>query len=153
MPQLELRLPPPLVAAITGLLMWVFATLFAPFDFTGETSRFLAYGFSAVGSVLLIPAILAFITFKTTINPTPPEQSVQLITTGIFRLSRNPIYLGLLLMLVGWGIWLATPIALVVATLFPLLMTRFQIIPEERALETLFGEQFLAYKQRVRRWI
>ena len=100
--------------------------------------------------------ILAVITFrrgKTTINPLKPDTASQLMRTGIYRLSRNPMYLGMLLMLCAWTIWLGNLINLVALPLFVWYMTKFQIIPEELALAELFQEEFSTFKAEVRRWI
>ena len=153
MPQLELRLPPPLIAVLTGLLMWISANWLAQPGFNDLTANVLGYGFCAIGALLLVPSILSFRTFTTTINPTRPEQSSQLITTGVFGISRNPIYLGMLLLLIGWWFWVSNLISLLLVVVFFAYMTRFQIIPEERALQSIFGERFASYRKRVRRWI
>ena len=153
MSKLELRLPPPLIAAMVALLMWLIAVLIPVLELPAMTRSWPSYLIFLMGFSLLIPSIFSFKKFNTTINPTRPEQGSQLISSGVYRISRNPIYLGFFLLLIGWGLWLASTLALLVSILFPALMTRFQIIPEEQALETLFGDDYLAYKQRVRRWL
>ena len=82
-----------------------------------------------------------------------PQQTSELVTTGIYRLSRNPMYLGLLLVLTSWGIYLSNFLVLAVLPLFIFYITKFQIIPEERVMREKFGESFQDYKQSVRRWI
>ena len=71
---------------------------------------------------------------------------------GIYRLTRNPMYLGFLWILPGWGIFLSNAPAFLVLPGFALSMNRFQIEPEERALTRLFGQAFVAYATQVRRW-
>ena len=88
----------------------------------------------------------------TTLNPLKPETSSALVTSGIYRYTRNPMYLGMATWLLAWSAWLGTPIGLLGAPLFMLYMNQFQIGPEERALRTLFGAEFEAYAARVRRW-
>jgi protein-S-isoprenylcysteine O-methyltransferase Ste14 len=96
--------------------------------------------------------VLTFRRAKTTVNPTTPAAASALVRTGVFRFTRNPMYLGLLLCLVAWAIFLSSVLALLSAPLFVVYMNRFQIAPEERALAALFGDSFAAYKRDVRRW-
>ena len=96
---------------------------------------------------------LAFGRAGTTVNPLRPESSRVLVTTGLHRISRNPMYLGHALLLVAWGCWLQHPAALVGTPLYVAYVTRYQILPEERALSTAFGAVYDAYHARVRRWL
>lgn len=104
----------------------------------------LFFGLSGVG---------LFRRFKTTVNPVSPEQATTLVTSGIYRYSRNPMYLGLLFCLLAWICYLGSLVALIVAPLFVIYMNLFQIIPEEQVLTRLFGEQYTAYCASVRRWL
>src|SRR5690606_40976871 len=74
------------------------------------------------------------------------------ISSGIYRYTRNPMYLGFLLILAGYGVWLANLPALLWLIGYVLYLTRFQIIPEERWLSQKFGADFQYYRERVRRW-
>lgn len=96
---------------------------------------------------------LAFGRAGTTVNPLRPAASRALVTTGLHRLSRNPMYLGHALLLSAWACWLQHPAALVGVPLYMTYVTRYQIVPEERALADLFGEGYAAYRMRVRRWL
>ena len=84
------------------------------------------------------------------INDSGPENSPYL-TLSAYAL--NPMYLGLALTLLGWGVFLSNALAFVFIPAFIVYMNRFQIGPEERALEFLFAQDFLAYKAKVRRWL
>ena len=86
-------------------------------------------------------------------DPRQPENSSALLTSGTYRFSRNPLYVANLLVLIGWGLFLSNIYALILIVGFVLYITRFQIEPEEKALQTRFGDQYLAYKARVRRWL
>jgi protein-S-isoprenylcysteine O-methyltransferase Ste14 len=110
-------------------------------------------GFVLLGVIVAGAAVLAFYHHKTTVNPLTPEQTSALVASGIYRLSRNPMYLGFLLALVGWGIYLANVAALLLLPLFVLYVNRYQIEPEERALLAKFGEPFAEYLAAVRRWV
>jgi len=85
--------------------------------------------------------------------PFTPDQSSTLVSTGIYRYSRNPMYLGFLLALAGWCVYLANWASMLLLPLFIVYMNRFQIAPEERALHRHFGQPFTNYTQAVRRWI
>jgi len=98
-------------------------------------------------------AVLQFRKAQTTINPVNPESSSSLVATGIFSKTRNPMYLGVLLILTAWAIYLANPFTVIGLVVFVLYITRFQIIPEERVLTGIFGKDFKDYCSRVRRWI
>jgi protein-S-isoprenylcysteine O-methyltransferase Ste14 len=87
------------------------------------------------------------------VNPLTPQATSTLVTSGVYRFSRNPMYVGLLFVLAGWGSYLANSLALLVLPLFVASMTRWQILPEERIMATKFGAEFEAYKRSVRRWL
>ena len=82
-----------------------------------------------------------------------PETTASIVTTGIYRVTRNPMYLGLAFVLMGWATYLANLAALLLVPAFVAYMTRFQIKPEERALLAKFGLSFAEYLAAVRRWI
>ncbi|WP_240183220.1 methyltransferase family protein, partial [Vibrio cholerae] len=91
--------------------------------------------------------------FKTTVNPMAPDLAATVVDSGVFALSRNPMYLGLLLLLFGLAYWQENALSLVIVGGFLLYMNQYQIEPEERILEAKFGEAYLHYKKRVRRWL
>ena len=106
-----------------------------------------------IGFLLLIISIKSFIDNKTTINPLNLKKSTYLVTSGVFRFSRNPMYLGMLLFLLGTAIILNIIGGLIISILFIFYMNFFQIMPEEKALENLFGKDYRNYLKSVRRWI
>ena len=97
--------------------------------------------------------VVAFRRSRTTVNPLSPEQASSLVVHGIYRFTRNPMYLGFLLALTGWSVHLANLAAVLLLPVFVAYMNRFQIQPEERALLQNFGARFAAYTQAVRRWL
>jgi protein-S-isoprenylcysteine O-methyltransferase Ste14 len=113
----------------------------------------LAYAVAAVGASLDAIALLHFLRSRTTVNPLKPASATVLVTRSIYRLTRNPMYLGLATLLFAWAIYLGSLAALAGVPLFILYMNRFQIAPEERALEERFGAEYIAYRARVRRWL
>src|SRR5690606_17870686 len=98
-------------------------------------------------------SVFTFKRLRTTADPRRPQASKTLATSGIYHYSRNPMYLGVLLILIGWGLLLGNLISVLCTLAFMAYITRYQILPEERALHDRFGDDFLAYKARVRRWI
>ena len=150
---LELKIPPPVVALCTATVMWAITKLLpiSGFDFPGRT--LVTILLLMVGLLIDILALIKFRQAQTTINPMQPQQSNQLVTSGVYKISRNPMYLGLLLVLISWGIYLGHFIALLMPVMFVLYITKFQIIPEEKIMQEKFGESFQDYKFVVRRWI
>lgn len=119
-----------------------------------ESWRFyLAAGLVLIAVCLFASALMAFRSAQTTVNPHHPDKASTLVTSGVFRMSRNPIYLAMLLILIAWGVWLGNPAALLLSAGFVGYMNRFQIAPEERALRENFGDEFIRYRQQVRRWL
>jgi protein-S-isoprenylcysteine O-methyltransferase Ste14 len=150
---LELKIPPVLVVISVAALMWWVAVVAAPFGFFLPARGVLAACAAVLGVTVCVMGIVEFRRAGTTVNPLKPSQSSSLVVSGIYRLTRNPMYLGFLLCLAGWALLLSNVLAFVFLPIFVLYLNRFQILPEERALATLYGEQFTAYRERVRRWL
>ncbi|ELN6931386.1 isoprenylcysteine carboxylmethyltransferase family protein [Vibrio navarrensis] len=153
MRKLELKIPPVAVFLLmcTGMFaveLWLAEPLFR-LTFP-RVSALLPFGLSGVVG---IAGVREFRKAKTTVNPVKPETASTVVASGIFAYSRNPMYLALLLLLLSYACWLQNAITFAFAPLFVLYMNRFQIQPEERALEKRFGSAYLQYKQKVRRWI
>lgn len=146
-------IPPPLLVLLAGALMYLVEAYarFGKFEFALAVP--LALLLLIAGLLLMLVAAASFLKAKTTINPLRPARASSLVSTGIFSLSRNPIYLGDLLLLAAWLLWLGNWLNLAVLVLFVCYLNRFQIGPEERALSQLFGDDYRAYCARVRRWI
>lgn len=150
---LENRIPPPAVALLCALMMWL-AAPYLPTIASGDAMRAgLAATFLIAGIAVAVAGVVSFRVARTTVNPLRPDTASALVVRGIYRYSRNPMYLGIALALVAWAIWLARPGLLLGVLAFVLYMNRFQIVPEERAMEALFGEEFRRYRDRVRRWL
>lgn len=148
---LELRIPPPLVGLIIGTGMW-FVSGGIP---ASLQSGFIAGAVALAGSgfAIALAGVVAFRRARTTVNPLKPQEASALVTGGVYRITRNPMYLGMLLVLLAWTSLLAAPWTLLGPVAFALYITRFQIAPEERVLQSMFGDTFTAYKARVRRWM
>ena len=150
---LEHRIPPPLVALAFAIAMAVCAGLLstASVRFPGQGPAALAV--LATGLGVIAAAILRFVRARTTVNPLRPEEASALVTEGVFRITRNPMYLGMALILAAWALWLGNAAGALLLAGFVAFIGRFQIAPEESALRAHFGAEFDAYAQRVRRWI
>jgi protein-S-isoprenylcysteine O-methyltransferase Ste14 len=153
MRSLELKVPPPAVALVIGILMWLLSLVAPALDFAIPARILVAIILAVVGVGIAIAGVVTFARAKTTVNPTTPQASSSLVSWGIYKVTRNPMYLGLLLELTAWAIFLSNPLPFLLLPVYMLYINRFQILPEERVLTSLFGRDFAAYQSRVRRWI
>jgi protein-S-isoprenylcysteine O-methyltransferase Ste14 len=152
MNMLENRIPPPLAFLATAALMWLLARM-TTVIIVPPWPRYLIAALPLIGALIAPWAILAFRKAMTTVDPVHIERAATLVTTGPFAITRNPMYLGLTLLLLAWAVILSAPWTLLGPVAFVLLITRFQIIPEERAMLAKFGAAYEEYRRRVRRWI
>ena len=150
---LVLKVPPLAVGVLLAALMWLVSRAMPALSFVFLGRKSLALSFAITGAMIIIVGVASFRRAKTTINPMKPESSSSLVVSGIYKFSRNPMYLGFLLVLVGWAVFLLNALAFIFLPVFICYMNRFQIEPEEKALAGKFGQEFVDYKSRVRRWL
>lgn len=150
---LEHRIPPVVVVAIFALAMWLLSLITTRVPIAPGISIMLSTLLVGLAIGLMLSGALAFRRARTTLNPIDPTTSSKLVMDGVFRFSRNPMYLGMALVLLAWAVYLASVSALLGPCLFVAYMTRFQIIPEERALTRKFAAAFSGYQKKVRRWL
>jgi protein-S-isoprenylcysteine O-methyltransferase Ste14 len=152
---LELLIPPPVWLVLCAALAYGLAKLdgLLGLALLPQALLLLRWPLLLVASFIAVISLLGFIRKHTTINPHHPERSQHLVLGGLYRVSRNPMYLSLLLLLLVWCLHLQSYSALLSCGLFMFLLTHFQIKPEERALARHFGERYLQYCRRTRRWI
>jgi protein-S-isoprenylcysteine O-methyltransferase Ste14 len=131
--------------------MWA-ATRMLPAGFP-PSARGAGFAVALCGGVVALWAITSFRRQRTTIHPMHPHEATALVVRGPNRFSRNPMYVGLLLVLVGWALWLRQPVAMSGVLVAWGYLWRFQVLPEERALYARFGDDYAAYTRRVRRWV
>jgi len=150
---LELKIPPPGYALIIGLLMWlvnrhypILHWIESPWNLLGPIMIVLAFSMD-------VSSLLLFFKKHTTPNPFKPENTSELVTSGLYRYTRNPMYVGLLIILKGYAVWLGSITPFLLVPLFYLLITYMQIKPEEKILEEKFGQKYLDYKKQVNRWL
>lgn len=150
---LELRIPPPVIALVTAVAMWGLARAFMVLHVPDGVRVPVAVLIALAGFALSAWGIVTFRRARTTINPHKPGEATALVVSGPYRFTRNPMYAAMLLVLLAWAAWLGSLLALAGPVAFVLYMNRFQIAPEERALQRLFGNEYLAYRSSVRRWL
>ena len=150
---LELRVPPPVLALCLAFLMWLASSLVPPVVVPFGVRVGIALALVAIGQSISISGMVSFRRAKTTMNPIKASAASSLVTSGVYRYTRNPMYLGLSVTLMGWAVFLSNLLALLAVPLFVLYINRFQINPEERVLSSLFGAEYAAYKEKVRRWL
>lgn len=150
---LELKIPPVALLLFAAAGMWLIAQLLPALRTPFSGHEVLALTLALAGIAVSLEGVRQFRRARTTVNPLKPGDSSSLVTGGIYRWTRNPMYLGFALALLGWGTYLANPTAFFVLPVFILYMNCYQIRPEEQALRKLFGEAFIAYCTQVRRWL
>ncbi len=152
MKALELKVPPVALVAIVAASMWALSRISPNLYFTSPGVAWLSAGIALVGVCIVVLGVLEFRAAKTTVDPRVPDQSATLVVRGVYRHSRNPMYLGFLLVLCGWGLFLGNAFSLLFLPAFIIYMNRFQIVPEEQFMSEKFGESYTNYRSEVRRW-
>ena len=152
-PTLEHRIPPPLVGALVAAGMWSIAGLGPQLPIAPDLKYSVVAICVAAGVAIALLGVLAFRASGTTVNPLAPERASALVTGGVYRVTRNPMYVGMALVLLAWAVALSAVLPFAGIVAFVLYISRFQIRPEERVLEDIFGQEYTAYATRVRRWL
>jgi protein-S-isoprenylcysteine O-methyltransferase Ste14 len=150
---LETKLPAPVVALFAGAAMKFYAGSNSIAIDPSAWRMDLGVTLAQASALLALAAVFTLIRARTTINPLQPSRATTLVTGGVFRFSRNPLYLSLLILLVAYAVRLDSLAVWLGPVLYLLYVTRFQIIPEERVLQERFGETFSDYRSRTRRWL
>ena len=150
---LKLKIPPPIIGVCCALCMWFIARNFTEFKFEFDYKGILVLFIALSGLMVDIAALIKFKSAETTINPLTPDKSSSLVISGIYQYSRNPMYLGLLLLLSAWALYHGNFLGFVVLPVFVYYITVFQIMPEELVMQQRFTDQYSAYKAKVRRWL
>ena len=153
MSDLELRIPPVAVGLIAAGMMWCTAAAAPELDFPLPGKLLIVVGLGLIGAVICLAGVVSFGRARTTVNPMNPEFTSSLVVSGIYRFTRNPMYLGFLVVLAAWASALSNLLAPVFLPAFVFYINRFQISPEERVLAALFSPEYVEYCARVRRWL
>jgi protein-S-isoprenylcysteine O-methyltransferase Ste14 len=153
MRELETRIPPPIVMVLLGGIAWMAAKFLPALSFQLPAHTLFAGALAAVGLVLNVLPKLALKHAGTTVNPLKPASTTSLVTSGIYRHTRNPMYLGHSVILLGWAAHLHNLVAFLAVPAFMLYISRFQIQPEERELSARFPDAYAAFSRQVPRWL
>jgi len=143
---------PPLAQLLAGLALAGLLAIYLPLG-VFNAPALLVVIMGLAGGVFLLPAVFSFVKHETTVNPQSPSQATTLVTDGIYSITRNPMYVGMLLVLTAFVLWLGAPSAFLAAGAFFLSIDRFQIRSEERFLGQNFGKNYEDYTKRVPRWL
>jgi len=153
MQALKNRVPPPLVAGLFAFVMWAVSFAVPSIEMNNGVRLTLSAVAVALGIFFCIAGVVSFRKAKTTVNPLKPETATALVNSGIYAISRNPMYVGLALFLLAWAVYLSSLWVSIGVVGFVLYMNHFQIEPEELALKEIFGSEFIDYQAKVRRWL
>ncbi len=153
MKALELKIPPPVYAVSIAITMWLLNQYLPLLRFIESPWNNLGIAIIVIAIVLDSSSLFLFFKKRTTVNPMKPSNTQGLVTTGLYKITRNPMYVGLLVILFGYGIWLGSLTPFLILPAFYWLITNMQIKPEERVLEEKFGQEYLDYKSKVKRWL
>ena len=137
---METKIPPPIVTLVFGISIYFSREFFQAVEI--KHSFYIGALLLLLGFVILISAVRLFRKDKTTVNPLSPEQATKLVTDGIFKYSRNPMYLGMVFILSSMAVLFNLIGGIILIALFCFYITKFQIIPEERAMSNLFSQDF-----------
>ncbi len=150
---MKLKIPPVLVALLFAFLMWSIHKLTQTRHITFEHQKLVSWSFFYLGVFIGVIAVYSFRKARTTVDPSRPNKASSLVTAGIYQYSRNPMYLGILLVLISFAIRIGNIYSFLVLPIYGWYITSYQIKPEEEVLTTLFQDEFMNYKKVVRRWI
>lgn len=150
---LESRIPPPAIVFAAAVFMRLAAGAAPGWRVVVPARDAVALGAAVIGVAFLVAGAAEFRRARTTLDPLNPRAASALVVRRVYRYSRNPMYLGMALLLLAWAIYLSHPLAALGVPAFVAYIHRFQIIPEEKALRALFPGAFEAYARQVRRWI
>ena len=153
MKALEVRIPPPVMTILVAVIMWIAANLLPTFHIGGQWRLIFTVLLAVLALVLGGMAFVAFGKSNTTIDPIHPEKASSLVSSGVYRFTRNPMYVALGSLLMSWAVWLSVPWVVLGPAGFIYFTTRLQIMPEERALSFKFGRTYDDYCLQVPRWL
>ena len=150
---LALKLPPLALVVIAAVLMWAASAATPPFNFSLPAKYLWPISLALIGAATCLAGIVSFRRAKTTVNPMKPDSTSSLVVSGIYKYTRNPMYVGFALVLLGWAAFLSNLAALAFVPVFIVYIDRFRIRPEEDVLVSLFPHEYPTYRTKVRRWI
>ena len=153
MKSLENKIPPPVILLLALIIIWLLQPYDQVISLPAMGSKVVGWAVIAAGLLIAFSAAASFKKAATTVNPLKPDTASNLVISGVFKVTRNPMYLGMVMVCVGSSVIQSSALGLLVSLGVALYLTRFQILPEEKAMLKLFGEQFVDYKAKVPRWL
>jgi len=148
-----MKVPPVVQTLIAAALAWVLGRVAPLWHVEPQVSVVGIGGSVAIALVFLGSALLRFRLQRTTVDPMNPDKAQSLVVTGIYKVTRNPMYVGFVCLLAAWCFYLGDLTGFLTLPAFIFVMTRFQIKSEESALQAKFGADYTSYMSRVRRWL
>ena len=145
---LDTKIPPPIVTIIILLIIYLFDL--NEYNLNTDIISIITL---FIGLIFIISAVIQFINRKTTVNPTKPHKTSTLVITGTYKITRNPMYLGMLLIIISFALYNASIISIILIPLFIFYINKFQIEPEEFEMRKKFGKEYEDYCKKVDRWI
>lgn len=150
--KLNLKIPPVAQGLVAIVLIWLFDR-YAPNYYIKFIYQYIvAYALIGIGAIVALSGVISFIKLSTTIDPRYPKKASELVISGIYKYSRNPMYLGILLAITGIAVFFGALSGIFIVFSFVAFINKYQIVPEEVALREKFGENYTDYTQKVRRW-
>lgn len=150
---LELKVPPVIQVLFISAMMWAISLFSLETLMVIPGSLWIAGCLWLMGGLVSLFGVIAFRQVKTTVDPRVPDRTSHLVIVGIYQWSRNPMYLGFVIFLIGWAIFLSNILSFFLIPIFVFYITHFQIKPEERFMLEKFADEYEAYSTKVRRWI
>lgn len=150
---MNLKVIPVIQLFLAGIAIYLIHHFFPQIRISFSFQNLISYVLSGAAFLILVFSLQLFWRAGTTADPAHPEKASKLVTGGIYKVTRNPMYLAMLLILLGFTVKIGNPFGLIPVMAFVWSMTQFQIKPEETALTEMFGDSYLEYQKQVRRWI
>lgn len=150
---MSLKIPPVIVFLLAIVLLFIIRSLTNYYTFEHAYLKWLGGLFYVIGGIIGLMGIMEFRKHQTTVDPTQPNKASSIVTTGVYKFTRNPMYLGMLFGLTGATLFYGNPLSSLSILFFIVYMTIFQIKPEEKSLKAKFGREYKQYVSNTRRWI
>jgi protein-S-isoprenylcysteine O-methyltransferase Ste14 len=151
--KLGLKVPPVAQGIIALILIWLLSRYWPVYRMNTIFQGAVALSIISIGLCVGALAVGVFLKLRTTVDPRYPNKTIRLVTTGIYKYSRNPMYLAILMVLIGVSVYLGALSSILILLIFVIYINQFQIVPEERSLEQKFGDSYRQYAKGVRRWV
>ena len=145
---LDTKIPPPIVTIIILSIIYLFDV-----NEYNLNTDIISIVILFIGIIFIISAVIQFVDRKTTVNPTKPYKTTTLVITGTYKITRNPMYLGMLLIIISFAFYKTSIISLILIPFFIFYINKFQIEPEEYEMRKKFGKEYEDYCKKVDRWI